>query len=103
MAAFAAGMLLGWQVAPVYTLQFVEASTSGSSSSSSSSGPGQQLLPAAAILGSTEGQGAAASPNLLLPVLRDVRPAVDRANAVVGYAGLLFAVLGVWLFQQGGL
>jgi hypothetical protein len=105
MAAFAAGMLLGWQVAPVYTLQFVEASTSGSSSSSSSSsGPGQQLLPAAAaVLGSTEGQGAAASPDLLLPVLRDVRPAVDRANAVLGYAGVLFAVLGVWLFQQGGL
>jgi hypothetical protein len=104
VAGFTAGLVLGWQVAPVYCLQFVEADLSGnlssrdddsSSSSSSSSGSRTAML-------QTDGSEAAAAADILLPVLRDSRPAAAKANAVLGYAGLLFAVVGAWLLQQQG-
>jgi hypothetical protein len=103
VAAFVAGMALGWQVAPVYSLQFVEADLSGNlssrdyddDSSSSSSSSGVAML-------QTDGSEAAAAADILLPVLRDSRPAAAKANAVLGYAGVLFAVLGAWLLQQQG-
>lgn len=94
-AGFAAGLWLGWSVSPLYELQLVEANAddSNTSSSNGTSGSSRNL------------QSSTSSPPLrvLLPVLRDTRPAVARANAVFGYAGLLFAVLGAWLLQQGGL
>lgn len=84
MAAFAAGLALGWQVAPLYQLQLIEASTARISRSRSSPDSGFDEP----------------EMDILLPVLRDTRPAAARANAVVGYAGLLFAVLGGWLLLQ---
>jgi len=96
VAGFAAGMWLGWNVSPVYRVHLIEEDTrrfrdSATSSSSSSS----------ALASYDAGDGS--STWLLLPVLRDTRPAKDRANAVLGYAGVLFAVLAGWLIQQGGL
>jgi hypothetical protein len=112
-------MVLGWQVAPVYELQLVEASTSGGDASSSGSGgsggsgggssgssSGKNAKGSSSSSGGGSPTAAAASaggggePDLLLPVLRDSRPAVGRANAVLGYAALLFSTLGAWLLLQ---
>uniref|UniRef100_A0A383W9A7 Peptidase S54 rhomboid domain-containing protein n=1 Tax=Tetradesmus obliquus TaxID=3088 RepID=A0A383W9A7_TETOB len=75
---FAIGAVLGWLACPVYSIELEPASSRTGSSSSS------------------EEQA-----DLLLPVLRDMRPPAERANAVVGTAAILFAVLGVWLISEG--
>lgn len=109
VAGFLGGLALGWQVAPAYKLQLVEASTRDPSASvvtaAATSGVGsQQGVAAAGGKGGGSGGGADSESfegDLLLPVLKDSRQAAARANAVVGYAAVLFAVLGGWLLQQG--
>jgi hypothetical protein len=91
-AGFVCGLLLGWSVCPVYEVALEEVDpTTARASSSSSSRP----LPRSA------GGSSSAGATLLLPVLRDTRPPAARANAVVGFAGLLFASLGTWLVTSG--
>jgi membrane associated rhomboid family serine protease len=75
---FVVGALLGWLACPVYALELEPASSRSSSSSDEE-----------------------VAPDLLLPVLRDTRAPAARANAVVGTAAILFAVLGVWLISEG--
>jgi hypothetical protein len=91
MAAFAAGLFLGWQVSPLYQLQLIEASTARFSSSSSSDSSSSS---------SSSSRFEEPEMDILLPVLRDTKPGPERANAVIGYAGVLFAVLGAWLLTQ---
>jgi membrane associated rhomboid family serine protease len=107
IAGFLAGGFLGWMACPVYRLVLTPASSNSSSSSSSSvsyaarnvASPTASAAAAAAVNSSADPEEL--QPDLLLPVLRDERLPAARANAVLGFAAVLFAVLGGWLTSQG--
>lgn len=79
-AGFAAGGLLGWFTCPVYRLSLMPASSTKAKD----------------ILDVSSAEDA----DLLLPVLVDSRPLVERVNVMVGYVAVLYAAIGAWLVTQ---